>query len=238
MRINKLLSNYGYCSRREANRWIEEGRVVVNGQLSILGQWVELEDDILIDGISLEEQPRQYILYNKPVGITCTAEPNVKNNIIEAIGYPHYIFPVGRLDKDSQGLMFLTNDGDLAHEILESDHEHEKVYHVTVNKPLTEAFVQNLSNGVCVDGVMTRPCKVNPITPFQFEIILSQGLNRQIRKMCQAYYFKVIKLERVKILNLELNALPLGQWCHVTDETLLDLKTILNKNAKDRLKFF
>lgn len=238
MRINKLLSNFGYCSRRDANRLIEAGRVSVNGVKGILGQWVELEDVILLDGCPLEQQPRIYLLLNKPVGVTCTAESKVSHNIIDYINYPQYIFPVGRLDKDSQGLMLLTNDGDLAHEILESEHEHEKVYHVTVNKPLTQVFLDNLAKGVLVDDVMTRPCVVNQLSENQFEMVLSQGLNRQIRKMCQGQYYQVIKLERVKILNLELGNLEQGKWRLVSSEELANLKAYLNKNAKNCLKLF
>ena len=229
MRINKLLSNWGYCSRRDANRWIEDGRISVNEQPCMMGQWVEEVDDIRLDGVKLSPKEKIYLLLNKPAGITCTAETEVENNIVAFLNYPDYVFPVGRLDKDSEGLMFLTNDGDLANQILDAENGHEKIYHVTVNKALTEGFLKDMAAGVVIDGKQTKPCQLETLGNQEFQIILSQGLNRQIRKMCQAFHYKVVKLRRVSILNLQLGDLPLGAWRHVSPSELAELKSILSK---------
>lgn len=220
MRINKLLSNFGICSRKEANRIIEAGRVRVNGQLCTPGQWVELEDEVLIDGENIKEKSKIYIMLNKPIGVTCTAEKKVRDNIIEFMDYPDYIFPVGRLDKESQGLIILTNDGELANKILESENHHEKEYVVTVDKPLTEDFLNHMRSGVEILGVRTRPCIVNKETEYVFKIILTQGLNRQIRRMCKALGNNVIKLQRTRILSLNLEDLDYGCWRYIKKEEL------------------
>ncbi len=212
MRINKLLSNLGYCSRREANRWIEDGRLTVNGQICQLGQWLEDADEVLLDEQALVPKDKIYMLLNKPVGITCTAEATTPDNIIGFLNFPEYIFPVGRLDKNSEGLMLLTNDGELANQVLAAEHGHEKVYHVTVNRPFDAQFLEAMGQGVEIDGQKTKPCRLQRLEENQFQIILSQGLNRQIRKMCLVFGFKVLKLKRIRILNLELGALPIGQW--------------------------
>lgn len=212
MRINKLLSNLGYCSRREANRWIEDGRLTVNGQICQLGQWLEDTDEVLLDEQALVPKDKIYLLLNKPVGITCTAEATTPDNIIGFLNFPEYIFPVGRLDKNSEGLMLLTNDGELANQVLAAEHGHEKVYHVTVNRPFDAQFLEAMGQGVEIDGQKTKPCRLQRLEENQFQIILSQGLNRQIRKMCLVFGFKVLKLKRIRILNLELGALPIGQW--------------------------
>lgn len=227
MRINKLLSNWGYCSRKDANRWIEDGRVYVNGQLSRMGQWVEESDEICLDGTKLFPKDKVYLLLNKPAGITCTAETEVENNIVAFLNYPDYVFPVGRLDKDSEGLMFLTNDGDLANQILDAENGHEKVYRVKVNKALTEGFLKDMAAGVVIDGKQTKPCQLEPLNIDEFQIVLSQGLNRQIRKMCQAFHYKVVKLRRVSILNLHLGDLPIGEWRHVSPNELMELSRIM-----------
>lgn len=227
MRINKLLSNWGYCSRKDANRWIEDGRVYVNGHLSRMGQWVEESDEICLDGTKLFPKDKVYLLLNKPAGITCTAETEVENNIVAFLNYPDYVFPVGRLDKDSEGLMFLTNDGDLANQILDAENGHEKVYHVKVNKALTEGFLKDMAAGVVIDGKQTKPCQLEPLNIDEFQIVLSQGLNRQIRKMCQAFHYKVVKLRRVSILNLHLGDLPIGEWRHVSPNELMELSRIM-----------
>lgn len=227
MRINKLLSNWGYCSRKDANRWIDNGRVCVNGQPGRMGQWVEESDEICLDGIKLFPKEKVYLLLNKPVGITCTAETEVENNIVAFLNYPDYVFPVGRLDKDSEGLMFLTNDGDLANHILDAENGHEKVYLVTVNKPLTETFLRDMAAGVVIDGKQTKPCQLEALGTYEFQIILSQGLNRQIRKMCQSFHYKVVNLKRVSILNLQLGDLPLGAWRHVSPEELMQLCRVM-----------
>lgn len=228
MRINKHLSNLGYCSRRDANRWIEQGRLQVNGQPCKLGQWVEETDDILLDGEPLNAREKIYVLLNKPVGITCTADPDVKDNIIEFLNFPQYIFPVGRLDKASQGLMLLTNDGELANQVLEAENGHEKVYRVMVDRPIDSAFLEQMAAGVLIDGRMTKPCKLEPLGEHEFQIVLSQGLNRQIRKMCLVFHYKVKRLERIRIVNLELGELAVGQWRLMTPQELVVLKNTIS----------
>lgn len=224
MRINKLLSNKGICSRKQANEIIAAGRVVVNGELCIPGQWVEEEDDIYLDGQKLKAKEKVYIILNKPVGITCTAAQDVKDNIIAYMNYPEYIFPVGRLDKDSQGLILMTNDGDLANAILASENEHEKEYIVTVDKPFDEAFLEGMSKGVDLGKVVTRPCKMKAISEDTFKIILTQGLNRQIRRMSKHFGYEVIRLERLRLLNIELGSLEYGAWRKLSEAELEQLK--------------
>lgn len=224
MRINKLLSNKGICSRKQANEIIEAGRVVVNGKLCIPGQWVEEEDEIYLDGEPLKAKEKVYIILNKPVGITCTAAKDVKDNIIEYINYPDYIFPVGRLDKDSRGLILLTNDGDLANAVLAAEHEHEKEYIVTVDKPYDALFLTGMAKGVDLGGVVTRPCKMEAISRDVFKITLTQGLNRQIRRMSKHFGYEVVRLERLRLLNVELGDLAYGKWRHLTHEELVGLK--------------
>lgn len=225
MRINKLLSNYGICSRKEANNIIREGRVIVNGELCFEGQWVEETDDILIDNVKIQKKERIYIILNKPVGVTCTAAKEVENNILSFVNYPDYIFPVGRLDKDSQGLILLTNDGELANLILESENLHEKEYIVTVDKPFDDKFIQGMEGGVEIyKGVITRPCKLKRISDDTFTITITQGLNRQIRRMSKAFGYNVKKLERIRILNINLGDLPYGSWRKLKEDELEELK--------------
>lgn len=226
MRINKLLSNLGYCSRRETNRLIEEGRIIVNGKLCIPGQWVELEDTILIDNEPIHVKDKVYIALNKPVGITCTAAKEVKSNIISFMNYPEYIFPVGRLDKASQGLILMTNDGELANSILDSENEHEKEYIVTLDKPFDNAFISRMSEGVEIDGVKTKPCRVKRITEDTFNIILTQGLNRQIRRMSKTFGYTVVRLERIRIMNITINGIDIGKWRELTKEEIKKLKNV------------
>lgn len=228
MRINKLLSNYGVCSRKEANRIIEEGRVIVNGELAFPGQWVEEFDDILLDGEKLKPKERIYIALNKPVGITCTAANDVEDNIIQYMNYPEYIFPVGRLDKLSQGLILMTNDGDLANSILEADNNKEKEYIVTVDKELDNKFIEGMSNGVDIGGVITRPCKVSRVNDKTFNIILTQGLNKQIRRMSKAFGFNVVRLERVRIMNIKIDGIEYGKWRKLTEDEI----SVLREHAK------
>jgi len=223
MRINKLFSNLGICSRRETNRLIEEGRVKVNGVLSIPGQWVEKEDEILIDDKPITEKKKIYIAFNKPVGITCTSASEVKDNIIGFINYEEYIFPVGRLDKESHGLILMTNDGDLANKILNSDNYHEKEYVVTVDKPIDNNFINHMSTGVYILGEKTRPCKVIKIDEYIFKIILTQGLNRQIRRMSKALGYNVIELERIRICSINIEGIDLGKWKHLSEEEVKGL---------------
>lgn len=228
MRINKLLSNYGVCSRKEANRIIEEGRVIVNGELAFPGQWVEEYDDILLDGEKLKPKERIYIALNKPVGITCTAANDVEDNVIQYMNYPEYIFPVGRLDKLSQGLILMTNDGDLANSILEADNNKEKEYIVTVDKELDNKFIEGMSNGVDIGGVITRPCKVSRVNDKTFNIILTQGLNKQIRRMSKAFGFNVVRLERVRIMNIKIDGIEYGKWRKLTEDEI----SVLREHAK------
>ncbi len=234
MRINKLLSNLGYCSRKEANRWIEADRIQFNDGPCKLGQWVEEGDIVLLDGAPLAAKDKVYLLFNKPVGIVCTAEAGEKDNLIDYIAYPEYIFPVGRLDKDSQGLILLTNDGDLANLVLAAEHGHEKMYQVWVDKPLTTEFLEGMSKGVCVDGQITKPCVLKTQGQDTFHITLSQGLNRQIRKMCRSFGYKVLKLERLRIINLELGDLPIGKYRSIELEELEKLKGIIGMNESNR----
>ncbi|GAB6167875.1 23S rRNA pseudouridine(2604) synthase RluF [Clostridium carnis] len=224
MRINKLLSNYGICSRKEANRIIEEERILVNGKVCIPGQWVEEEDNILLDNKPISKKEVIYIALNKPIGVTCTAAKEIENNIIDFMNYSNYIFPVGRLDKESQGLILMTNDGELANEILESDNKHEKEYIVTVNKPFNDDFIRGMAAGVELNGVKTRPCKVTRIDENTFNIVLTQGLNKQIRRMSKTFGFKVVKLERIRILNIKLEGLEYGKWRYLTEEEIINLK--------------
>ncbi len=226
MRINKLLSNYGICSRREANRLIEENRIKVNGRLCKQGQWVEEEDIILIDNELIPVKDKVYIVLNKPVGITCTAAKEVKDNIIDFMNYEEYIFPVGRLDKASQGLILMTNDGELANKILESENEHEKEYIVTVDKAFDDFFIKGMSEGVEICGVKTRPCKVSRITEDTFRIILTQGLNKQIRRMTKTFGYTVVRLERIRIINIKIGGIDTGKWRNLTEEEVMELKKI------------
>ena len=224
MRINKLLSNYGICSRTDTNRLIQENRIIVNDKLCVAGQWVVAEDIILIDNEIIQVKTKIYIALNKPVGITCTAENSVESNIINFMNYPEYIFPVGRLDKSSQGLILMTNDGDLSNKILESENEHEKEYIVTVSKPFDEFFIKGMSEGVLLCKVKTRPCKVSRVSEDTFRIILTQGLNKQIRKMSKNFGYTVVRLERIRIMNIKINGIDKGTWRHLTDEEIIELR--------------
>ncbi|MBM7834219.1 23S rRNA pseudouridine(2604) synthase RluF [Clostridium sardiniense] len=224
MRINKLLSNYGVCSRKETNRLIEENRIIVNGKLCIKGQWVEETDEILLDNKILKPMEKVYIALNKPEGITCTAAEDVDNNIIKFMNYKNYIFPVGRLDKESEGLIIMTNDGDLANKILESENNHEKEYIVRVDKPFDDDFINGMSKGVEILKVKTRPCKVSRINDDTFRIILTQGLNKQIRRMSRAFGYTVISLKRIRIMNINITGIEKGNWRNLTEKEVEELK--------------
>lgn len=226
MRINKLFSNLGICSRKETNRIIEENRVMVNGIPCEPGQWVEESDIILIDNKPIPVKDKIYIALNKPVGVTCTAAKKVEDNIISFMDYPEYIFPVGRLDKASQGLILMTNDGELSNKILESENLHEKEYIVTVNRTFDDSFMRKMSQGVEVCRVKTRTCKVSRINEDTFNIILTQGLNRQIRRMSKALGYKVIRLERVRIINIKVDGIDVGKWRNLTEEEVMELRKI------------
>ena len=213
MRLNKFISETGTCSRREADRWIAEGRVAVNGQPATLGTQVEAGDTVTVDGWPLATPARHiYLALNKPVGITCTTERHVPGNIVDFVNHPQRIFPIGRLDKDSCGLILLTNDGDIVNELLRVEHGHEKEYVVTVDRPLTDLFLQCMASGVRIMGVMTRPCRIQRAGRNAFRIVLTQGLNRQIRRMCSALGYQVRSLERVRIANVTLDGLARGAW--------------------------
>ncbi|MFD0050755.1 23S rRNA pseudouridine(2604) synthase RluF [Actinomycetes bacterium NPDC127524] len=224
MRINKFISETGYCSRREADKLVEAKRITINGKLAELGSQAGPDDDVRVDGRPLGEKKKPvYIALNKPVGITSTTELHVPGNIIDFIGYPERIFPIGRLDKDSQGLILLTNDGDIVNKILRAENNHDKEYIVTVNKPVTDSFLKGMACGVEILDTVTKPCEVYRINSRTFKIILTQGLNRQIRRMCQAFDYRVDKLERVRIMNIHLNKLKSGSWRNLTDGELQDL---------------
>jgi len=228
MRINKFISETGICSRREADKLIEAKRVTINGQVAELGSTVASGDDVRIDGQPLGSKKKDvYIALNKPVGITCTTELQIKGNIIDFVNHPERIFPIGRLDKDSQGLILLTNDGDIVNKILRAENNHDKEYIVTVDKPITANFLHGMANGVRILGTTTKPCKVTKVSDRVFNIVLTQGLNRQIRRMCQAFGYQVRKLERVRIMNITLGNLKLGQWRNLTAKELTDLNKSL-----------
>jgi 23S rRNA pseudouridine2604 synthase len=217
MRLNKYISETGACSRREADKWIEAGRVTLNGQPASLGTQVADGDDVRVDGNSLGVKKKQvYIALNKPVGIICTTEADIEDNIIDYVGFPERIFPVGRLDRDSEGLILLTNNGDIVNEILRSENNHEKEYRVTVDRPITDLSLRMLADGVKIMGELTKPSKVVRLDAESFRIILTQGLNRQIRRMCSALGYRAQRLQRVRIMDIHLGDLQPGQWRHLT----------------------
>ena len=222
-RINKFLSEIGFCSRREADKLIEQGRVWVNGVLPLLGTKVSANDDISVNGKIVKKSIRKkmiYLAFNKPTGIVCTTDTKrEKNNIIDFINYPTRIFPIGRLDKPSEGLIFLTNDGDIVNKILRARNNHEKEYEVSVNKPVTKEFIESMSNGVPILDTITRKCYVKQIDKKKFKIILTQGLNRQIRRMCEQLNYEVTKLKRVRIMSIILD-IPVGSYRDFTPKEL------------------
>ena len=229
MRINKFLSESGIVSRRGADKWISDGKVTINGKIAELGSQVEQGDDVRVDGKPVVvEQPLVYLALNKPVGITSTTERHIPGNIVDFVNHPLRIFHVGRLDKDSDGLILLTNDGDIVNEILRAENKHEKEYIVTVNERITDSFIEKMSNGVRILETKTLPCKVKKLGPYTFNIILTQGLNRQIRRMCAALGFTVKRLQRIRIMNITLDGLATGQWRDLTDKEKKDLFKELN----------
>ena len=234
-RINKYLSELGYCSRRVADKLIEEGKVTINGKIPELGTKIEEGDQIEVEGQRIEKLTKDkniYLAFNKPVGIVCTTDRRVEtNNIIDFIKYPTRIFPIGRLDKPSEGLIFLTNDGDIVNKILRSRNNHEKEYIVGVNRPINKSFIQNMSNGVKILDTITKNCFVKQLGPKKFKIILTQGLNRQIRRMCESLGYKVQTLKRVRIMNIKLDV-PTGKYREFTKEELLKLNRLLENSSK------
>ncbi|MBT3541858.1 MAG: 23S rRNA pseudouridine(2604) synthase RluF [Flavobacteriaceae bacterium] len=234
IRLNKYLSEIGHCSRRAADRLIEEGRVQINGVQVIMGQKVTPLDRIEVDGVLVEDlQERNvYIAFNKPIGIVCTTDTRVeKDNIIDYINYPTRIFPIGRLDKPSEGLILLTNDGDIVNKILRARNNHEKEYIVTVNKPVTTEFVEKMANGIPILDTITRKCVVEQIHKNQFRIILTQGLNRQIRRMCEYLDYRVVKLKRIRIMNIELNV-GVGKYRDLTKKEMVELQNLIADSDK------
>lgn len=225
MRLNKYISETGVCSRREADTWINDGRVTINGLRADVGTRVEDGDIIKVDGrlISARQQKHVYIALNKPIGITCTTESHVKDNIVSFVGHDQRIFPIGRLDKDSDGLILLTSDGDIVNTILRSEHNHEKEYIVTVDRAFPDEFLTGMARGVRILDTVTKRCKVQRVNKTTFRIILTQGLNRQIRRMCEVFGYKVRRLQRVRIMNIRLGHLKVGQWRNLTKTELAGL---------------
>jgi 23S rRNA pseudouridine2604 synthase len=224
VRLNKYISETGVCSRRQADKWIEAGRVTCNGAVAALGTQVSDGDQVCIDGKPIGAKRKQlYIALNKPVGITCTTEAHIEDNIIDFIGHTERIFPVGRLDKNSEGLILLTNDGDIVNEILRSENNHEKEYIVTVDRTITDLSLRMMADGVKIMGEITKPCRVSRVDEKTFRMILTQGINRQIRRMCSALGYRAQRLQRVRIINIDLDGLAAGQWRELTDAEIAGL---------------
>ncbi|EMF0916561.1 MULTISPECIES: 23S rRNA pseudouridine(2604) synthase RluF [Providencia] len=235
-RLNKYISESGICSRRDADRYIEQGNVFINGKRAAIGDQVFSGDVVKVNGQLIEprnEEDLVLIALNKPVGIVSTTESGERDNIVDYVNHSKRVFPIGRLDKDSQGLIFLTNHGDLVNKILRAGNEHEKEYLVTVNKPITDDFIRGMGAGVPILGTVTKKCKVKKEAPFVFRITLVQGLNRQIRRMCEYFGFEVTKLERVRIMNVNLSGIPLGEWRDLTDDELIKLFEMIEKSESE-----
>lgn len=233
-RINKYLSEAGYCSRRAADKLIEEGRITINGEVPLMGTKIVEGDVVKVDGKSVvkKDEKAVYLVLNKPRGIVCTTDTRVeKDNIIDFLNYPKRIFPIGRLDKASEGLILLTNDGDIVNKILRARNNHEKEYIVQVNKPIDNDFIKNMSQGVPILDTVTRPCKVEQLSRVRFKIILTQGLNRQIRRMCEYLGYHVQQLKRVRIMNIQLD-LPNGKYREITKEEFRELNNLLADSSK------
>lgn len=234
VRINKFLSEAGHCSRRAADQLIEQGRVTINGKVPEMGTKIQPGDVVHVDGQQIKANKEQpvYIAFNKPVGIVCTTDTRVeKDNIIDFINYPKRIFPIGRLDKPSEGLIFLTNDGDIVNKILRARNGHEKEYIVTVNRPINSDFVKRMSSGIPILDTVTRKCEVQQIGKNKFRIVLTQGLNRQIRRMCEYLGYRVTRLKRVRIMNIELDV-PVGKWRDLTLAELTEINRLVADSAK------
>ncbi len=239
VRLNKYLSEIGYCSRRAADKLIEKKQLTINGEIAVMGSKVSPEDEIRLNGklLNKKENKAVYIALNKPRGIVCTTDTRrEKNNIIDYINYPERIFPIGRLDKDSQGLILLTNDGNIVNKILRASNNHEKEYLVTVKNPLTKTFINKMGNGVPILDTVTQKCFVEQIDKYRFRIILTQGLNRQIRRMCEQLGNKVKKLERYRIMNINLD-IPLGKWRHLTSSELDEINRLVADSSKTPKEF-
>lgn len=233
--INKFISDTGLCSRREADRMIEEGRVSHNGQDAVKGARVSEGDKVMVDGRLIKQKKNKqpiYIAFNKPVRVVCTTETNVPGNIINFINHPQRIFPIGRIDKLSEGLIFLTNDGDIVNKVLRAGNDHEKEYIVTVDKPITPSFISKMGKGIPLDGEITKKCTVQQIAESTFRIILTQGLNRQIRRMCEHLHYNVTKLKRVRVMHITLKDLKPGEWRYFTPEEVITLNEMIKFSDK------
>jgi len=233
IRINKFISETGFCSRREADKLVEQGRVTLNAKIAVLGDKASESDDVRVDGKTLKSKKAGvYIAFNKPVGITCTTERNIKGNIIDYIQHSERIFPIGRLDKPSEGLIFLTSDGDIVNKILRAGNNHEKEYLVTVDKAITPDFVQKMSGGIPILDTVTKKCFVKKESTYVFTIVLTQGLNRQIRRMCEYLGYNVTKLKRVRIMNVTLQNLPVGKWRDLTEVEMNFINAAVESSVK------
>ena len=236
-RINKYLSEVGFCSRRAADKLIDAGRVTINGKIPAMGTKISKKDEVRVDGklISKSKNKNVYLAFNKPVGIVCTTDTRVeKDNIIDYINYPSRIFPIGRLDKPSEGLIFLTDDGDIVNKILRARNNHEKEYIVKVNKAITNDFIKKMRNGIPILDTVTKKCFVEQLNTTTFKIILTQGLNRQIRRMCEYLDYRVIKLKRVRIMNVTLD-IPVGKWRYLSDNELDEINRLVSNSAKTNI---
>lgn len=233
VRVNKFLSEAGFCSRREADKLIEQGRVTINGKVPEMGTKVLPTDEVRVNGklINESEEPKVYLAVNKPVGIECTTNQSVRNNIVDFVNYPERIFPVGRLDKDSEGLIIMTNDGDIVNKILRARNNHEKEYIVTVDKPITDRFITRMGNGVPILGTVTKECRVERISNSTFRIFLTQGLNRQIRRMCEYFDYNVVALKRIRIVNITLDV-PVGKYREITKAEMDELNRLIGDSYK------
>ena len=233
IRINKFLSEVGFCSRREADKLLEQGRITINGEIPELGTKVLPSDEVRVNGtlVSEKEEPKIYLAVNKPAGIECTTNQSVRGNIVDFINYPERIFPVGRLDKDSEGLIIMTNDGDIVNKILRARNNHEKEYIVTVNKTITDRFIQRMSAGVPILDTITKECRVEKISSTTFRIFLTQGLNRQIRRMCEYFDYTVVALKRIRIINISLDV-PVGKYREITKAEMDELNRLIGDSTK------
>ncbi len=233
IRINKFLSEVGYCSRREADKLLEQGRITINGKIPELGTKVLPTDEVRVNGqlVTEKEEPKIYLAVNKPVGIECTTNQSVRGNIVDFVNYPERIFPVGRLDKDSEGLIIMTNDGDIVNKILRARNNHEKEYIVTVNKTITDRFIQRMAAGVPILDTVTKECRVEKISSTTFRIFLTQGLNRQIRRMCEYFDYTVVALKRIRIINVSLD-IPVGKYREITQAEMDELNRLIGDSTK------
>lgn len=231
--INKFISSTGVCSRRKAEEFINSGRVTINGNIAVLGNRVFENDEVKLDGKSLQSKPKQvFIALYKPIGIVSSTNPNERNNIVDFVGHPERLFPIGRLDKPSEGLIFLTNNGDIVNKILRAGNNHEKEYIVAVDKGITDDFIHRMANGIPILGTVTKKCKVEKISDKVFKIILVQGLNRQIRRMCSYLGYEVTKLKRTRIMNIKLGRLKVGEWRDLTQSELDEINKLIKTSSK------